>query len=127
MDALTNSDVMRPYTNQVLLLLLNRLQSKPSALFTQAFVYFMTLLSAVESVGPDFVIQSLDAIQPGYVCLLWESEMLTSRLFGNILNGVVLSNTQKVSVKDRKVVEVGLTRFLAKSDIMISDSHRQLW
>jgi len=53
--------------------------------------------------------------------------MLTSRLFGNILNGVVLSNTQKVSVKDRKVVEVGLTRFLAKSDIMISDSHRQLW
>jgi hypothetical protein len=62
---------MRPYTNQVLLLLLNRLQSKPSALFTQAFVYFMTLLSAVESVGPDFVIQSLDAIQPGYVCLLW--------------------------------------------------------
>jgi exportin-2 (importin alpha re-exporter) len=48
-------------------------------------------------------------------------------LFGNILNGVVLSNTQKVSVKDRKVVEVGLTRFLAKSDIMISDSHRQLW
>jgi hypothetical protein len=69
MNALTNSDVMRPYTNQVLLLLLNRLQSKPSALFTQAFVYFMTLLSAVESVGPDFVIQSLDAIQPGYVCL----------------------------------------------------------
>jgi hypothetical protein len=58
---------MRPYTNQVLLLLLNRLQSKPSALFTQAFVYFMALLSAVESVGPDFVIQSLDAIQPGYV------------------------------------------------------------
>lgn len=58
---------MRPYTNQILLLLLNRLQSKPSALFTQAFVYFMTLLSAVESVGPDFVIQSLDAIQPGYV------------------------------------------------------------
>lgn len=54
-------------------------------------------------------------------------EMLISRLFGNILNGVVLSNTQKVSVKDRKVVEVGLTRFLAKSDIMISDSHRQLW
>jgi exportin-2 (importin alpha re-exporter) len=62
-----NSDVMRPYTNQVLLLLLNRLQSKPSALFTQAFVYFMTLLSALESVGPDFVIQSLDTIQPGYV------------------------------------------------------------
>lgn len=67
MAGLTGSDVMRPYTNQVLLLLLNRLQSKPSALFTQAFVYFITLLSAVESIGPDFVIQSLDAIQPGYV------------------------------------------------------------
>jgi hypothetical protein len=49
------------------MLLLNRLQSKPSTSFTQAFVYFVTLLSAVESVGPDFVIQSLDAIQAGYV------------------------------------------------------------
>jgi hypothetical protein len=58
-------DVMRPYANQVLLLLLNRLQTKPSASFTQAFVYFVSLLSAVESVGPDFVIQSLDAIQAG--------------------------------------------------------------
>lgn len=33
----------------------------------------MTLLSAVESVGPDFVIQSLDAIQPGYVYLSREA------------------------------------------------------
>jgi exportin-2 (importin alpha re-exporter) len=48
-------------------------------------------------------------------------------LFGNILNGVVLSNTQKVSVKDRKVVEVGLVRLLTKSDIILQDSHRQLW
>jgi exportin-2 (importin alpha re-exporter) len=63
----------------------------------------------------------------GMFAFFGESEMLIYRLFGNILNGVVLSNTQKVSVKDRKVVEVGLTRFLAKSDIMISDSHRQLW
>ena len=63
----------------------------------------------------------------GMFVFFGEREMLISRLFGNILNGVVLSNTQKVSVKDRKVVEVGLTRFLAKSDIMISDSHRQLW
>jgi exportin-2 (importin alpha re-exporter) len=52
---------------------------------------------------------------------------LTCRLFGNILNGVVLSNSQKVSTKDRKVVEVGLTRLLCKSDIILSDSHRQLW
>jgi len=63
----------------------------------------------------------------GMFVFFGKREMLISRLFGNILNGVVLSNTQKVSVKDRKVVEVGLIRFLAKSDIMISDSHRQLW
>jgi exportin-2 (importin alpha re-exporter) len=56
---------MRPYTNQVLLLLLNRLQSKPSTSFTQAFVYFICLLSAVGTVGPDFVIQSLDGVQQG--------------------------------------------------------------
>lgn len=62
------------------------------------------------------------------MCLIGKKRAgLIPRLFGNILNGVVLSNTQKVSVKDRKVVEVGLTRFLAKSDIMISDSHQQLW
>jgi exportin-2 (importin alpha re-exporter) len=63
----------------------------------------------------------------GMFAFFAKSAVLTSRLFGNILNGVVLSNTQKVSVKDRKVVEIGLTRFLARSDIMISDSHRQLW
>ena len=47
------------------MLLLNRLQSKPSTSFTQAFVYFICLLSAVPSVGPDFVVQSLDGIQQG--------------------------------------------------------------
>lgn len=47
------------------MLLLNRLQSKPSNQFTQAFVYFFLFLAAVDNVGADVAIGSLEGIQPG--------------------------------------------------------------
>jgi exportin-2 (importin alpha re-exporter) len=56
---------MRPFSQTIFMLLLNRLNSKPSTHFTLAFVYFAMLLCALDSVGPDFLIQTLDGIQPG--------------------------------------------------------------
>lgn len=52
------------------MLLLNRLQSKPSTQFTQSFVYFLAYLAAIQNVGANVVIQILEAIQPGYVSSL---------------------------------------------------------
>ena len=56
---------MQPFSNTVFMLLLNRLQAKPSTQFNHSFVSFFALVCAVDSVGPDFVISVLDGIQPG--------------------------------------------------------------
>ncbi|ORX36025.1 Cse1-domain-containing protein [Kockovaella imperatae] len=104
---------MRQYANTIFMLLLTRLQSKPSSQFTASFVHLFTFLCAIQSVGPDFVIQTLDAIQAG--------------LFGNILTGVILANTQKAPIRYRKVVEVGLTKLLTQSDATLASPNQQHW
>ncbi|WWC58466.1 uncharacterized protein I303_101008 [Kwoniella dejecticola CBS 10117] len=106
-------DVMRPFSNTVFVLLLTRLQQKPSAQFNQSFVYFFGFIANIDSVGPDFLINTLDGVQPG--------------LFGNLLTGVILSNTQKVTIRNRKLVEVGLTKMLSRSDKLLEEPHRQHW
>ncbi|KAL7424789.1 importin-alpha export receptor [Cryptotrichosporon argae] len=106
-------DVMRPFSQTIFMLLLNRLQSKPSTQFTQSFVYFLCLLFAVNNVGPDVVVSILDGIQPG--------------LFGSLMNGVVLPNTQKAPVRSRRLIEVGLTRLLTKSDAILTEPNVAFW
>ncbi len=58
-------NVMEPFSKPVFLLLLNRLQNKPSAQFSQRFVCFFCFLCAIENVGADFVVTVLDSIQLG--------------------------------------------------------------
>ncbi|OCF31081.1 importin-alpha export receptor [Kwoniella heveanensis BCC8398] len=106
-------DVMRPFSQTVFVLLLNRLQSKPSAQFNHCFVYFFAFIANLDTVGPDFLIGVLDGVQPG--------------LFGNLLTGVILSNTQKVTIRNRKLVEVGLTKMLTKSDKLVEAPNKQFW
>lgn len=120
---------MRPFSQTIFMLLLNRLQSKPSTQFTQSFVLFFTSLCASDNVGPDFAIGVLDAIQPGYaVPLHCASSVLTlSSLFGQLLQGVVLSNTQKAPFKNRKPIEIGLVKLLSKSDAILAGQNTQYW
>ena len=56
---------MQAHTKTIFMLILTKLQTNPSSQFTQGFVVFFCFLCAIESVGPDFVISSLDSIQPG--------------------------------------------------------------
>ncbi|TYJ56359.1 hypothetical protein B9479_002907 [Cryptococcus floricola] len=105
-------NIMQPASNSVFVILLNRLQSKPSGQFNHCFVYFFAYLANLDNVGIDFLVQVLDGIQPG--------------LFGNLLTGVILANTQKVTVRHRKLVEIGLIKTLSKSDALIS-THKQYW
>lgn len=49
------------------------------------------------------------------------------RLFGNVLTGVVLSNTQKAPARGRKVIEVGLTNLLTKTDATFKGTQQQYW
>jgi len=104
---------MQPFSQTIFMLLLNRLQSKPSQQFTQAFVYFFTFLAAIQNVGADAAIGILEAIQPG--------------LFGNLMNGVILPNTQKAPVRSRRVIEVGLTKLLTNSDTIFTPSIVTFW
>ncbi|WWD17783.1 hypothetical protein CI109_102225 [Kwoniella shandongensis] len=106
-------DVMRPFSQTVFVLLLNRLQSKPSSQFNHSFVYFFAFVANIDAVGPDFLIGVLDAVQPG--------------LFGNLLTGVILANTQKITIRHRKLVEVGLTKMLTKSESLLVAPNKQFW
>ncbi|WVR05966.1 hypothetical protein IAU60_002994 [Kwoniella sp. DSM 27419] len=106
-------NVMQPFAQTVFVLLLNRLQSKPSGQFNQSFVYFFAFIATIDTVGPDFLVAVLDGVQPG--------------LFGNLLTGVILSNTQKVSTRNRKLIEVGLTKMLTKSDKLLDGPNKQFW
>lgn len=107
------SPTMLPFSQTIFMLLLNRLQTKPSPQFSQSFVYFITFLSAVDNVGADAVIKIIEGIQPG--------------LFGNLMTGVVLPNTQKAPVRSRRVIEVGLTNLLTKSDATLTGPIAQIW
>ncbi|RXK37557.1 importin-alpha export receptor [Tremella mesenterica] len=106
-------DVMKAPSHTIFLLLLQRLQTKPSTQFSYSFVTYVSLLWVLDSVGPDFTIQLLDSIQPG--------------LFGNLITGVILSNTQKLPIKSRKLVETGLTKLLTKSDAILTPPSQQYW
>ncbi|WWC86346.1 uncharacterized protein L201_001219 [Kwoniella dendrophila CBS 6074] len=106
-------DVMQPFSNTVFVLLLTRLQQKPSSQFNQSFVYFFAFVANLDTVGPDFLVSVLDAVQPG--------------LFGNLLTGVILSNTQKVSTRNRKLVEVGLTKMLSRSNKLLEEPNVKHW
>ncbi|OXB34588.1 importin-alpha export receptor [Cryptococcus neoformans] len=106
-------EVMRPFSQTVFVLLLNRLQGKPSTQFNHCFVYFFAFLANLDSVGADFLVGVLDGIQTG--------------LFGNLLTGVILSNTQKITARNRKLVEVGLTKTLSRSDSLLVEPNRRFW
>lgn len=59
------SSVMTPFTKTVLMLILNRLQTGKTPVFSQAFARFFLLLCAIPNVGPSFLVEQLQAIQPG--------------------------------------------------------------
>lgn len=56
---------MQQYSQTVFMLLLNRLQQKPSTQFTQSFVYFFAFMGAIGKA--DFLITIMEGIQPGSV------------------------------------------------------------
>ena len=63
----------------------------------------------------------------GTAPLFLEAIMTVGSLFGNLLTGVILGNTQKAPIRSRKVIEVGLTNLLAKSDGIFSPTNTPFW
>jgi hypothetical protein len=48
------------------MLILNRLQTGKTPAFSQGFARFFLLLCAIPNAGPVFLVEQLQAIQPGY-------------------------------------------------------------
>jgi hypothetical protein len=48
-------------------------------------------------------------------------------LFGNLLTGVVLANTQKAPARSRKIIAVGLIKLLSKSDATLAEPNVKQW
>ncbi|KAI5449860.1 importin-alpha export receptor [Naganishia albida] len=105
--------VMTPFTKTVLMLILNRLQTGKTPAFSQSFARFFLLLCAIPNVGPTFLVEQLQAIQPG--------------LASQILENVILPETRKMPIKDRKVVAVGLTRLLTDGDVLLQPTTVSAW
>ncbi|KAJ9118399.1 hypothetical protein QFC24_006228 [Naganishia onofrii] len=105
--------VMTSFTRTVLMLILNRLQTGKTPAFSQGFARFFLLLCAIPNAGPVFLVEQLQAIQPG--------------LASQILENVILPETRKMPIRDRKVVAVGLTRLLTDGDVLLQPTTVSAW
>jgi exportin-2 (importin alpha re-exporter) len=83
----------------------------------------------VEGLGPDYVIETIEEIQPRYVlaCALGHVLIAIRRLWSQILTNFVLPQVPLMPQKDRKLAVVGFTRLLTRSSGMMQEPNVQLW
>ncbi|KAI5479889.1 importin-alpha export receptor [Pseudohyphozyma bogoriensis] len=105
-------------SNPVFVLLLTRLQGNKTDKFTQGLLRFICFAASLQKDGgepnPDGVIAMLDGCQP------------QPGLFAQVLP-VLLPEAQKAPTKDRKIIAVGLSNLLAKSESMLNAPNVQAW
>ncbi|BGP55866.1 hypothetical protein JCM8202_002291 [Rhodotorula sphaerocarpa] len=109
------TSVMQPYmSSPVFVLLLTRLQGSKTDKFSQGLLKFIAFAAAIQKndLTPDQVIGFVDGVQPG--------------LFGQVLP-VLLPEVQKVPMKDRKLVAVGLSNLLTKSPALLNEPNVRAW
>ncbi|OLL26294.1 Importin-alpha re-exporter [Neolecta irregularis DAH-3] len=108
---------LQPYIKQIVILLFTRLNASRTEKFTQRFALLIYLLMALEKpgFGPNFVIASMDEVQPG--------------IFGQVFENFVLPETQKIHGSlERKTTSIGLTRLLVESEAMQAGGpYAELW
>ncbi|TFY78460.1 hypothetical protein EWM64_g5554 [Hericium alpestre] len=106
---------LQQYFRPIIVTLLTRLQTSKTDSYVYQFVYFLlyTMAINVEGLGPDYVIRTVEEIQPG--------------LWSQICANFVVPQVSKMQVKDRKVVMVGLVRMLTQSALMLQEPSVQAW
>ena len=108
-----STDVMAPYMQPVLTLMLVRLQSSKTEKFSQQFTAFVGFFAGVQQPGyPEQVVKAFDSVQAG--------------LFAQIAENVVAPDVQKLAAKQRFSTAMGLIRLLTESESMLS-IHTQAW
>ena len=63
-----HSNSLQPYFRQIIVTLLTRMQQNKTNTYVYYFVYFLLYVLAINVSGltPDYLIQAVDEIQPGY-------------------------------------------------------------
>ncbi|EGD83313.1 cellular apoptosis susceptibility protein [Salpingoeca rosetta] len=102
-------EMLAPYMETVMRLMLARMTGSRTAKFTSNFITFVCFLTGVRD--PNTVAQIFDAIQPG--------------LFGMVLNRI-MEDVRKVSGDaERKACVIGITQMLCASNTVMSQP--ELW
>ncbi|KAF7370763.1 Importin N-terminal domain-containing protein [Mycena sanguinolenta] len=106
---------LRQYFKSVIMTLLTRMQSSKTDKFVYLLAKFLLHCCAlnVEGFGPDYVIETIDDIQP--------------RLWTQIMTNFVVPQVPLMPQKDRKLAIVGYTRLLTRSSSMMQEPNVQLW
>jgi exportin-2 (importin alpha re-exporter) len=113
---------MQKYFRDVLMTLLNRMQTSRTDKFMVGLTHWICYIAAIEvgNYGPDYVPQAVEAIQDGYAkpheSLLALTLGLNS-LWTSILNNIIILSLPKMPPKDRRIAAIGLTRMLFYSRI----------
>ena len=111
------------------------MQQNKTNSYVYYFVYFLLYMLAinVDGLTPDYLIQTVEEIQPGYVrqpyYLLLADTMRPTRvrLWFQIVTNFVIPQTGQLAVKDRKVAVVGLTRLLTRSTQSLKEPNVKAW
>lgn len=116
--------------------LLKRMQTSKTDMFVYCFTRFLLFAMAisVDDLTPDYVIGTVEEIQPQCVFLLsklipvFESVLdASSRLWSQILGNFIIPQVPKMSHKDRKITVVGVTRMLTQSTFMLQEPSIHAW
>ncbi|GAA96918.1 uncharacterized protein L969DRAFT_96811 [Mixia osmundae IAM 14324] len=105
---------LEPYLRDLLILMLTRLTSSKTPTFVQAFIRTILFPIAVGKPGlsADELIAQIEAIQPG--------------LFVQMLQAI-LPDAQKAPMKNRKIIEVGLSGLLSTSQRLQTPPMSNAW
>lgn len=107
---------LKPYTKQIAVLLMQRLESSRTDRFVARLSLFIYFVSAAEKpgLGPDHVIEVFEQVQ--------------NEIFGKIFGQFILPATTKISgIYDRRIAAIGLTKILTQSRAFISGSYNSKW
>ncbi|KAJ3756512.1 CAS/CSE protein [Lentinula raphanica] len=114
---LTYVDVLqlKQYIKTIMLIVLTRMQNSKTDKFVHLLTRFLLFIMAAnrEGLGPDYVIELFETIQP--------------RLWGQILTNFMLPLVPKMPTKERKMTAVGMTRLLFQSRLFKQEPSVEHW
>ncbi|KAJ4491703.1 CAS/CSE protein [Lentinula lateritia] len=106
---------IKQYIKTIMLIILTRMQNSKTDKFVHLLTRFVLFIMSAnkEGLGPDYVIEMFESIQPG--------------LWGQILSNFVLPLVPKMPFKERKMTAVGMTRLLFQSNLFVREPSVQTW